>query len=282
MLAESYKLDPGLGTLLNLALCHESVGQIATAWGEFRAVEQQTRTTNTTRSAMAREHADALEPRLARVAIVAGGARAPNLTAAIDGEIKPAALWPGIPVDPGKHVVVFRAPGKKPSTLDIVAEGSGLVRTITVPDLEDAPPDPETEVEARRVEQLAAFRTRRATGLVVGGIGAAVAAGGVALGILALVTAGDAKDQCSDPCVERSARADEADKTTDRALLFANVANVAIPLGLVALGIGGYLVLSARAPESGRAGLPSPARSAGGPVTGPTIGIGISGFRGTF
>src|SRR4051794_23940777 len=40
---ESYRLDPGMGTRLNLALCYEANGQIALAWGEFRAVEQQAR-----------------------------------------------------------------------------------------------------------------------------------------------------------------------------------------------------------------------------------------------
>src|SRR6185503_11792758 len=114
---ESQRLDPQMGTLLNLAICHENVGRIASAWGEFRAVEQQARAASRDdRVKLAHERAEKLEPRLPRLRLVAP-ARVHGLTVKVDGETKGEPLWEGVAVDPGIRNVEASAPGKKTATL---------------------------------------------------------------------------------------------------------------------------------------------------------------------
>ena len=60
-LAESQKLDPGTGTLLALALCHEGLGSTATAWREFRDVAAASLKGRTDRAALAADQAHTLE-----------------------------------------------------------------------------------------------------------------------------------------------------------------------------------------------------------------------------
>src|SRR5687768_3180982 len=61
----SFKLDPALGTLLNMATCYENNGQLASAWGRYREViSVATKVNDEARIKIARERAGALEPRL--------------------------------------------------------------------------------------------------------------------------------------------------------------------------------------------------------------------------
>ena len=251
LLGESYRLDPGMGTLLNLALCHEHIGKTASAWGEFRAVEQQAHAAsppNESRARFAREHADKLEKRLSRVKInVPEGARAPGLVIKVDGEPKGEPLWAGVPVDPGTRVVEASATNKTPAVLKVKIDDEGVVQNVTIPVLADVPvaaaPAPVTNTGMEAVEEYAANRARRTTGYVIGGIGVATLAVGVVFGVAAIVNDSDAKS-CS-PCTRGSAAASASDQSTDRAFVFANISNVTVPLGIVGTAVGAYLVLSA-------------------------------------
>lgn len=254
LLGESYRLDPGMGTLLNLALCHERIGKTASAWGEFRSVEQQARATtppNETRARFARDHAEKLEKRLSRVKItVPAEARVPGFVIKVDGEAKGEPLWAGVPVDPGTRVVEATASNKKPVTLKVKIDDEGVLQNVTIPVLADVPvvaPIPPTPPASsggmEAVEEYASNRARRTTGYVIGGIGVATFAVGVVFGVAAILNSNEAKN-CS-PCTRGSSDAAASDQATDRSLVFANISNVTIPLGLVGSAVGAYLVLSA-------------------------------------
>jgi hypothetical protein len=272
LLEESEKLDPQMGTLLNLAICHENVGRIASAWGEFRAVEQQARVANRDdRVKLAHDRASKLEARLPRLKIVAApDAKPAGLVVKVDGEIKGEALWSGVAVDPGTRSIDVSAPGRKPAQIKVKVDDEGVTLTVTLPRLDDAPAPPpgnsktSDEGEAARSERYAANRSRRNTGIVVGATGAATMLAGGVFGILAIMKNHDATSDCPKPCVDGSGSAKRADSSTDSALLFANVSNVLIPLGAIAAALGGYLVLSTGPTTPPKRAFLAPSRSGAG------------------
>ncbi len=243
---ESYRLDPAQGTLLNLALCNEAIGKTGTAWGQFRAVEQQARRATPQRNdriEMSKGHADKLEPRLSRVKLVVPPAsKVPGLVVKVDGEEKGEPVWSGIVVDPGiAHTIEATAPKKKPETLTAKVE-EGATKEVELKPLEDAP-EPKVAAPVVKEENYENARTQKTAGIVTASAGGVVLVAGAVFGVLAITSNSSAKD-CS-PCVAGSSQAEDSNKATDRALLFGNVANIAIPVGVVAAAIGTYLVLSA-------------------------------------
>ncbi len=253
LFAESYRLDPGVGTLLNLALCHEKIGRVATAWGEFRTVEQLARASNASRAELARSKAEALAPRVSRLRIA--GAEGPSgMSLRVDGEERPRGLWAGVPVDAGTHVVEASAPGYETVRVVVKVDDEGVVVDVRVPALAPAPvPEAHAGVDAGQQERAESRRARRTGGYITGAAGLSVLAFGSAFGVAALVGDASARDACPAPCGRGTPQAADADRKTQRAEAFANVSNVAISVGVVAVLVGSYLVLTSGSAPSGRA-----------------------------
>ena len=140
-LAASDRLEPSIGTLLNLGDCREKQGKLASSWGAFRRAEAMaTRAGNDEkRRAEANRRAVALEPRLSTLRIDVAG-RVDGLVVRRDDEMVDPAVWSTpVPVDAGTYTLRAEAPGYTPWQLR-VAVGDGAEHKIAqVPALERAP-----------------------------------------------------------------------------------------------------------------------------------------------
>ena len=259
-LGESYRLDAAAGTLLNLAVCHESEGRVASAWGEFRQALSDARKSNRAdREELAKEHIAKLEPDLPFLTIVV-----PDLVRVKDMEIlrNGVALGAGgwgteLPIDPGKVEIVTRAPGHLPKTKTItIAKRQHL--STTVEKLELAPV----------VETVAAgepgWSGKRKTGAVLFVAGLAGVGVGTYFGFKALSLQDKADDPQNCPFLDGERRCTEQGaQYSQDANLAAWGANIGIGLGAVALISGTYLFITGKNTE--REPSPSNTQQAGHP-----------------
>jgi len=144
-MAASEKLESSVGTLLNLGDCRERLGRLADAWAAFRKAEATAKRAGNDkkREQEARRRAMKLEPDLASVTVQVGPkARASSVVVKRDGDVVDPDLWgTALIVDPGSHVVVVEAPGKKPWKSEF-SVGKGGKRWVVVPTLESTAPPP--------------------------------------------------------------------------------------------------------------------------------------------
>lgn len=190
-LAESQRLDPGGGTLLNLALCHEQEGKVATAWSEFRdAFGQAVKDDRRDRQSLAQEHIDALAKRLSRIVVEVSpslASRAPAIQ--LDASRLSEAAWnTPIAVDPGAHHITVTVNGAAQTALVTVDEaGKTYALQAPEPALSITAPPPRSE-EPRRTP---AFY------YALGGAGALLATS-IVTGIVALSNDHYVSDHCSE------------------------------------------------------------------------------------
>jgi hypothetical protein len=262
-LAESHRLDPGGGTVLNLALCYEADGKLASAFAALNdALTMARNDGRDDRVALALEHLAAVEPRMSRVSIVVPAeSERPGLTVLRDGSPIARAAWgSAMPVDGGEHRIEVTAPGHEPWATTITVGAERDTQSVTVPVLRALParpPEPEPSAAPRPVAKplpmtaapkaeidTGSGRTQRVAGLLIGGVGIAAVGVGAYFGVSAVSKQADSERECVNGCTTRGA---ELSREAGR---YADIATVTIALGVAAIGAGGYLVLSAGGADS--------------------------------
>jgi len=263
--AESERLRPALGTLLNLAVCHEKEKKTASAWAEYTEVAgQATRAGQADRAAFASQHAAALEKVLCRLRLEMA---APPLQTEvkIDGQPLGTAIWgTDIPLDPGTHTIIVSAPSKQPWSRTITLGPDQTMDREEVPPLVDEAAHPAVAGEggqaALRPDAAPEAHGRGPLPYVLGGAGiAAVVVGGILIG------RGAAYSSQSSDETSKAATLSGVNKTnytsaasSDSSAGTANIAAGAVVggLGVVSAAVGIYLLLKHPSQEtSPRAGV---------------------------
>ena len=139
-LVESQRLDPGGGTLLAIALCHEGQGKLATAWGHFNeALSEARKDHRADRESAAAEHIRALEAKMPRARIVVAKL-VDGLEVRRDGAVVGSAQWgTALPIDPGVHRFQASAPGRQTWEMDVTVPAEARQIDVSIPELKAAP-----------------------------------------------------------------------------------------------------------------------------------------------
>jgi hypothetical protein len=243
--SESLKLGPKLGTLLNLALCHEAVGKVATAWREFQhGAAWAAQNNQRDRHDFAMEHLRNLQTRLPRV-VLHLPATTTLSSVEVDGEPLPATHW-YLPLylDPGEHAVAVDAPGKKRTTVTFRVTSSPTDQLVKVSALVDdeSIESPEAEPSSAPPDRKGPSG-RRLAGFATLGVGAAGLAVAATFGILALGKMGSASDRCiGDVCDPEGVQGYRDGQS------LARVSILTLPVAVAGLAVGGWLAFG---PEPG-------------------------------
>jgi hypothetical protein len=254
-LAESQRLDAGLGTLLYLADCHEREGKTASAWGEFsEAASEASRAGQRDREEAARKRMTALEPRLSQLKL-AMAAVPDGAVLKLDGKtLSMAVLGAAMPVDPGPHRIEVAAPGKRAYSDTIIVPSSPGVKSVEIPALpDDAPPVfgapppaapalSQTPPGASANEAPAPGHT---LGYVVGGVGVGALLAGGYFGLRVFSLKQDQDAHCPNKQCDR-----EGLDIQDEAKTAGTLSTVLVGAGLVGVGVGAYLILSNRGSDT--------------------------------
>jgi tetratricopeptide (TPR) repeat protein len=250
----SQRLDPGVGTMLNLAECYEKSGRTASAWAEFREVISAARAADSReREALARERAAALENKLARltIALSADATSTPGIEIRRDGAVLDSAeIGTSIPVDPGKHVIEANAPGRQKWYKTVELNDQNREAQVLIPELksvvDSGGASSSTSVDGGASSSSESGSSsgsgQKTVAIVSGAVGVVGLAVGTVFGLQASSKWDDAKKGCTSYPYGCS---DKALDNRDKASSLATLSTVGFAVGAVGIAAGAVLWFTA-------------------------------------
>lgn len=237
----SLKLDPALGTLLNLAKCHGMQGRTATAWVEYRDAAAQARREGQMPRAIGAEKLGAeLEATLPKTRVRVAQPAAEGLVVLLDGkELAAGSFDTALPIDPGRHAFEARAPGRTPWKYALTIPSAAVEIEVDVPELQVEKAEEDARPSTPPTPPAPEDTFPMWPGLVAGSSGVVLLGIGTVLGVMTLSDASTAED----PSLCPAKRCTPAGRQfVDAATAQGTLATVLIGIGAAAAAGGGVLV----------------------------------------
>jgi hypothetical protein len=234
LFAESYRLDPALGTQLNLALCEEQRGNLAHALQMLQEVHVVLPASDP-RRVIAAEHLQDLELRVSWLVLQIGEGATDDVRVRVgDAELSSASFGVRLPVDPGRRTLIVRAPRHADRNYELEFS-PGSEQTLTVEpgqplEVRSAPPEPRKQTRSN---------ARHVAGVVTLGLAGSALTTSLALG-LATLNAKQSMDGACDTAGSCSVAGVEA---AERGQRLALASELSFAVGLAAGGVAAYLLL---------------------------------------
>jgi hypothetical protein len=236
---ESFRLEPTPGTLLNIAICEEELGQLASAWQRYQGVLDALSASDE-RAAIARARLTRLEPRVPLLTLrLAPGAPKGTTLQIGTTALGSASFGLALPMDPGKHVLVAMAPGHDPRRF-VVQLHEGQRRELVIHP--GSVRTPAADKWGRK--STAEPSSRRTLGYWFLGAGAA----GLTAGLVATGFAADRAATVDTHCRDEGCDDTGLDASSQGKRLTA-VAIYCFAIGAAGLASGAYLMLSTAGPD---------------------------------
>jgi hypothetical protein len=234
LFAESYRLDPALGTQLNLALCEEQAGRLAHALQMLQEVSVELLASDP-RRVVAAEHLHDLERRVSWVVLQRGGSATENIRVLVgDAELSSASFGVRLPVDPGRRTLVVHAPGHADRKY-VLELSPGDERTLTV---ELGKPLP-AQRDSSLPRTQARSETRRVVGILSLGVAGTALTTSLSLGLAALKS----KQTMDSACNADGACSSAGVEAAERGQRLALASTLGFAIGLASGGFAAYLLL---------------------------------------